>query len=166
MIYLSLFYVLSSGNSPMSLPLLMSKKEMQCLLTTGCWGYRQDSWAPHTAASHHGYPGSSAAGLAQSGWSRHWVLRPGVSSMWMWGRIQQACMGDAHCQLIQGSLLLKTYLRSPFVSLSMLSCQWLGLCCAFSGLGREFQALHSWAAGAMDTGQDKCSTTIGHGRSP
>ena len=25
----------------------------------------------------------------------------------------------------------------------MLICQWLGLCCAFSGLGTEFQALHS-----------------------
>ena len=148
-----LFCVLSSGNSPMSLPILMSRKVSQGLLTTGCWDCRQDSWAPHTTSSHHHHPGHSAAGLAQSGWSRYWSLKPGVNNMWMWGRIQQACMGDAQCQLLQGSLLLRTYIRSPFVSLVMLSCQLLALCCAFSGLGREFHAFHSWVARAMNIGQ-------------
>lgn len=97
---LFLFYVLSSRDSPMSFLLLISRKELQGLLTAGCGGCRHGSWAPHTAALHHRHLGHSAAGLAQSGWSKHWALWPGVSSMWMWGHIQQACMGDAHHQLL------------------------------------------------------------------
>lgn len=95
---------------------LLPRSESQDLLTTGFWGCRQDSWGPYTAASHHSLPGHSAAGQAQLVWTWHWAPRPGPHSSWMWGHSWQACMGNAHHQILQESLLLGTELRSPFVS--------------------------------------------------